>query len=435
MFFHADDARSSATSHDKDIKSTPKAKQTTVAISLCANGVAREGHLSADHGSATLDNSKHSPVSRATISVKAAEPTISARLKSPQVRGPPPKDLSSFGGDLRWPNLHHPAIQDAALSQGPNLVTHSEMFPLSIDTSKRFYHIKSSSMDASPQAKSREQNALINSLAVPTSPLSGSLMETQPRPDINSDVNGDATSLPVDAPLSSPHAPSSIKEENHHFSRVQNMNKLAANARRERKVLDLEISNSSLLAINRALEREMRKQNAELRQLRRLNRCSRLSIAASLRSVSGDGLSILSELDDTESDQSSCHSNEESSDTSDNESSNGDAATANSASEGDSRPCSRDERRFLRDLSKHQELLVDSQKMNQSIKRCLGWTENLIQEAKRALEYHVRVSEIEIGGRVLAPDEVDGESEGRQLHSSQTREQSPLPVEESLVFH
>jgi hypothetical protein len=72
--------------------------------------------------------------------------------------------------------------------------------------------------------------------------------------------------------------------------------------------------------------------------------------------------------------------------------------------------------------------------MNQSIKRCLGWTENLIQEAKRALDYHVRVSEIEIGGRVLTPDEVDVDSEGRQLHSSQTREQPPPPAEESLVF-
>jgi hypothetical protein len=45
--------------------------------------------------------------------------------------------------------------------------------------------------------------------------------------------------------------------------------------------------------------------------------------------------------------------------------------------------------------------------MNQSLKRCLGWTEELINEGKKALAYHVRVSDIELGGRVLAPDEVD----------------------------
>lgn len=74
------------------------------------------------------------------------------------------------------------------------------------------------------------------------------------------------------------------------------MNELAANARRERKVLDLEISNSSLLAINRTLEREMRKQTAELRRFRRLSCSGRLSVAPS-RSASGK-MSMLSEATD-----------------------------------------------------------------------------------------------------------------------------------------
>ncbi len=66
-----------------------------------------------------------------------------------------------------------------------------------------------------------------------------------------------------------------------------------------------------------------------------------------------------------------------------------------------------DERRLQLDLSKHQQLLVDSQKINQSLKRCLGWTEELIKEGKRALAYHVRPSDVELGGRVLAPEEVE----------------------------
>jgi hypothetical protein len=77
--------------------------------------------------------------------------------------------------------------------------------------------------------------------------------------------------------------------------------------------------------------------------------------------------------------------------------------------ESDARHRKRDEQRLQLDLTKHQQLLIDSQKMNQSLKRCLGWTEELINEGRKALEYHVRVSDVELGGRVLAPDEVEGE--------------------------
>ena len=79
----------------------------------------------------------------------------------------------------------------------------------------------------------------------------------------------------------SPTRPSTVGQ-----SKIDQMNELAANARRERKALDLEISNSSLLAINRTLEREMRKQNAELRRYRRLSRSGRFSVTPISRSVS-----------------------------------------------------------------------------------------------------------------------------------------------------
>ncbi|KAG6317744.1 hypothetical protein E4U22_005943 [Claviceps purpurea] len=69
----------------------------------------------------------------------------------------------------------------------------------------------------------------------------------------------------------------------------------------------------------------------------------------------------------------------------------------------------RDEKRLQLDLTKHQELLVDSQKMNQSLKRCLDFTEALIKEGQKALEYRVRVSDIKLGGRILAPPDEDDE--------------------------
>lgn len=85
----------------------------------------------------------------------------------------------------------------------------------------------------------------------------------------------------------------------------------------------------------------------------------------------------------------------------------------------------RDEQRLQLDLSKHQQLLVDSQKMNQSLRRCLGWTEELIKEGRRALAYKVHVSEVELGGRVLAPEEVE----------AREREDSHLDDEEMEMVH
>jgi hypothetical protein len=183
--------------------------------------------------------------------------------------------------------------------------------------------------------------------------------------------------------------------------------------------MDLEISNSSLLAINRTLEREMRKQNAELRRFRRLSRSGRLSMAPSTRSFSGTALSTTSELDEGTSELSSSRSHDEMSDFSDEDSVADDGVVSpDTLADHDAKHRAHDEKRFMLDLARHQEFLVDSQKLNQSLKRCLGWTEELIKEGQKALEYHVHVQDVAIGGRVLSPEELGevGES-GRSLLS------------------
>lgn len=206
------------------------------------------------------------------------------------------------------------------------------------------------------------------------------------------------------------------------------LNELVANARRERKVQDLQITNASLEAINRTLERQLRKQTNELRRYKRLTRAGRLSsanTAPSSRNVSssttGDtpegplnnlSLSDLSEEDsDLDAEDEDLGSELSESD------STGSAQTSpDGKAVREVRHRRRDEKRLQIDLSKHQQLLVDSQKMNQSLKRCLGWTEELISEGKRALAYQVRVSEVDAGGN-FAPD--DGEQpyiyDGAQL--------------------
>jgi hypothetical protein len=113
------------------------------------------------------------------------------------------------------------------------------------------------------------------------------------------------------------------------------------------------------------------------------------------------------------SDMSEEESEEESEYDSSEESVDDGSLSPGAMAESDLRHRKKDEKRLLLDLSKHQQLLIDSQKMNQSLKRCMGWTEEMINEGKKALAYTVRVSDVELGGRVLAPDEVeDGENEG-----------------------
>jgi len=212
-------------------------------------------------------------------------------------------------------------------------------------------------------------------------------------------------------------APESQNSPTKSPSQEKDLTDLVVSARRERKVQDLEITNASLEAINRTLERQLRKQTAEIRRFKRLSRSGRLSLASmgsravSNSSVEGGALARAGmDLDDLSEEESELAAqdeqmeSEEEEDLSDSEVSNENPATT---ALRDARHLQSDERRLQLDLSKHQQLLVDSQKINQSLKRCLGWTEELIKEGKRALAYQVRVSEVELGGRVLAPEVVE----------------------------
>ncbi|KAK4153346.1 hypothetical protein C8A00DRAFT_33899 [Chaetomidium leptoderma] len=199
---------------------------------------------------------------------------------------------------------------------------------------------------------------------------------------------------------------------------------LVANARRERKVQDLEITNASLEAINRTLERQLRKQTAELRRYQRLSRSGRLSMSSMPSRIpldatveggslarAGMGLDDLSEeVSEAEAEDGELEELEEDDD--DMSSSVASGEMSPGATEVRHEKQRRDERRLELDISNHQQLLVDSQKINQSLKRCLGWTEELIKEGKRALEYQVRASDVELGGRVLAPEEVERRERG-----------------------
>ncbi|RMY85946.1 hypothetical protein D0862_11052 [Hortaea werneckii] len=201
---------------------------------------------------------------------------------------------------------------------------------------------------------------------------------------------------------------------------------LAADARRERKVLDLEISNSSLLAINASLEREVRRQKSELKRFRRLSRAGRLSTNPLDRSArfSADGmLSTLGEEEEDEEEEEEEAAfglpsgftddvDDFSEDTEDEEDDDGrdePSSPSSAQTRRDSARLAKDEKRLQRDLEKHKELLVQSQRMNQSLKRCMYATEEMMREGRKALEFSVKVEDVRLGGRILTGHEDDEE--------------------------
>ncbi|KAI9888052.1 MAG: hypothetical protein M1823_000174 [Watsoniomyces obsoletus] len=280
-----------------------------------------------------------------------------------------------------------------------------------------------------------------------------SIPESSPPPlhseQLHHHVSVITTNEDQDHVLAPPFSPTTIPDQTAETSskcRLQQADELAASARRERKVLDLEISNSSLMAINRTLERKMRKQNAELRRFRRLSRSGRLSLATTgsaatttslgfNRSISLNGVdelpepgsSDIEEEEDEDSLLSPPISSDESLDEGD------DSLSPNAMAESDARHQAQDEKRLQIDLVKHQRLLVDSHKMNESLKRCLGWTEELINEGKKALEFRVRVSDIEFGGRVLVRDDLDeNETNSTQVDEEEGEEGMSTPSSKFL---
>ncbi|KAL7266886.1 hypothetical protein RUND412_010550 [Rhizina undulata] len=203
------------------------------------------------------------------------------------------------------------------------------------------------------------------------------------------------------------NAPDPYMQQSTAKSRIQVMEEMAANARRERKVMDLEISNASLMAINKTLEREMRKQTAELRRYRRLSRAGKLSSIASVPPDDeiyldpGDEAIIIGDdhLDDDDLNSDADYSDEK-----DEEGEPEDDSSSTDSKNPESRRAM-DEKRLRIDLSKHKALLVASAKMNASLKRCQFVTEQLIKEGKKALDYKVRPSDVHLGGRVLRTDD------------------------------
>ncbi|KAJ5096437.1 hypothetical protein NUU61_005793 [Penicillium alfredii] len=403
MFFHASDAHSSHSSETDTSRPKPQAKMSPASSFIYADGNQEQQSPAEDSIATTAANRRSGGLPGGLPRPVAASrpvPSSSPRLKSPKLSDAASPHRSTHGCNPA-PTLIPDWIGSRsamARLQAHSLTNHTPRLHNTPDHPVWTRHTTvlrygTVSMRALSFTFYGEGSMPVMSDQIPTL-----------RPRIFS--NGSSVSVSTDAPSSVPLSPGKSEGPG---------GDAAANARTERKILDLEISNSSLLAINRTLEREMRKQNAELRRYRRLSRSGRLSVAPSTRSFSGTALSVTSELDEGTSELSSTRSQDDLTEFSDEESvADESIMSPDSLAEHDAKHRVHDEKRFMLDLVRHQELLVDSQKMNQSLKRCLGWTEELIKEGQKALEYNVHVHDIELGGRVLAPEELGEIDESTQ---------------------
>ncbi|KAE8387022.1 hypothetical protein BDV23DRAFT_161966 [Aspergillus alliaceus] len=435
MFFHAADARSNP---DVDNRPKPAGKPSHTTF-VYANGK-EEDPPAEEHNTATVYKRRSIGLSRSVVGSKP--PSASPRLASPRLNASSPRLSDGVGSQLgsqvgsqvgsQIGSQAGPQFGSQASSRfefSPQIVSHMPSPPMSNFSPRPApsapRHTKSSSVDSGHGTTSPREPLRPSPIIISPSDTSidASALSSAPIPGLRPRVfsNGSAASIETqDSALQSP-----AKSESGYAR-----DDAAVNARTERKILDLEISNSSLLAINRTLEREMRKQNAELRRYRRLSRAGRLSMAPSSRSVSAASLSIMAEMDESDEHAHSVQSPDELSELSDEDSVMDEGVLSpDSLAEHDARHRAQDEKKFFIDLAKHQDLLADSQKMNQSLKRCLGWTEELIKEAKKALEYSVHVNDIQLGGRVLAPEECSdlGESARGLLRMSDPNDLSYLP--------
>ncbi|KAH8173785.1 hypothetical protein LIA77_05204 [Sarocladium implicatum] len=436
-FFYANGTSTNSSAQTQNLSNGSHAAQASTASEsgaakfLYANGtpdISTRGNLPQSGSGSVVSSTSRVPYSRPTTSTSAMPPTI------PPINSRPASPIKAAS----TPSAH--TVRTNPSASTPALV------PSTLAPAPKHVGFRRDSIESSSQRSSRGHSRT-GSIPTIESVTGARLTQSPTSPGATSPLPspGIATSSLTMANIMQAVDAIGEEEEDTRISdtpsglqsptkSVHNdpMNELVVNARRERKVQDLEITNASLEAINRTLERQLRKQTAELRRYRRLSRSGRLSLAsvASSRVTSGTS-TVQGDLPDL--------SEEEYSDEDQDSSEQDDLSGSESISMDD--PLSpemrgltrrkRDERRLEIDLSKHRELLVDSQKINQSLKRCLDWTEVLIKEGKKALDYHVRVSEVELGGRVLAPPDED-EDELSHLDETDTmskpsRPQSPQP--------
>ncbi|KAF1349974.1 hypothetical protein BDV97DRAFT_398765 [Delphinella strobiligena] len=407
LFFRADQAKSQPETQRRS------ALQKKTATFIYADG---QEDTKKNLGPRSADSTLSSPHSPPLSAVSLRSPYFPVSVNtSPSCQPPsPPKESIHLSYRRGVSQIIGRTASPSPISILPDrshirLQNSQQHTPASGHHPSRVRHSRNSSLSSIDCGSPDQSNAFfsIHSQRTPAQPLVANIHENVAKPTTGANcpppiVNTEAiTLLP---PL----------EENSH-SGVKQGPDLAAEARRERKVLDLEISNSSLLAINKSLEREIRKQKAELKRFRRLSRAGQFDVKAidnhakeHLVTLDEEG-EELPDFDSGTGRPSSPFQSEPAEDYSDDDDADSTSSSAHPLSptaqaDSDAKHRADDEERLRLDLSRHRELLLDTQRMNKSLQRCLTWTEDLIIHGKKALEYQVP-ADVKLGGRILTEDD------------------------------
>lgn len=445
MFFHANDvAKPELVQKETIIKKQPafyyangKEDETTTKLRLAKIASPPQSTLSDRRSPAPTTFLTAANVSEPALTPPLVSPALSSASSRSHYFSSPVTKAPSTVAPAVTPrprdNVIAPAststLQITARSEGEkpasplNGTTPVQRVPLSSQRkvslglpSTRPPHTKSPSMSTiepvSPNASRRRSATNVGS-GNPASPLA-----------IKPSNDGDVTPR-VRSPMLSAMDGSNLDQVASPSSPEKGTNDFAAEARRDRKVLDLEIRNSSLQAINRSLERELKKQKTELKRFRRLSRAGRFSIAAdapsSLATLDEDDLPMVNGDDEDAGRPSSPFLDDVTDMISDDEDDDDSSSVAALSSSAHADRQAKDEEKLQQDLRKHRELLRDTQRTNQTIQRCVLRSEDLLRDAQKALDSSVRSTDVHLGGHILS--EEDG------LDSPQSRSRDEMEEE------
>lgn len=183
-------------------------------------------------------------------------------------------------------------------------------------------------------------------------------------------------------------------------------------ARSDRKIMDLEISNASLMAVNKYLEKKLRNQAKDIQYLKVSNKDPTTGLPYTIETDSEDDIS--DDDDDNDNTQTSIN-------------------TENLLNQSPEEAELAEKTKLIEQrMQSHIQFLKSSEKVNNMMRNCLMLTDSLLQQANKSLAYEVDPSDVKYGLQVSNHafiNEAD-ESESAFDHSFSSE---PLEAEEEEI--
>ncbi|KAA8910947.1 hypothetical protein TRICI_003958 [Trichomonascus ciferrii] len=266
----------------------------------------------------------------------------------------------------------------SASSPGPGRPSQAQGLKLSSKRSQpQLYKLKSGSSATSPATasppivSSRSSEVSSSSQGSPRPELKVPALRKRAEPQ---SLPPTVTVRPAAPPRAATTSPDSVK--------TGELDRLKSRAARsERKVMDLEISNTSLLAVNKFLEKKLHKQSVLLHEYE-----------ASSWSAGSNSSHITPFLDSEEEEDTEDESKE-------NKIPLDSLLDENELIDQDGIHAIQDR------TNKHIEFVESYERMNRSLRKCLYLSQSLLEDATKSLEYSINPDEVKLGGRVVLNDD------------------------------